>query len=56
MQAKNLENMEIFNWHNVYIIPILVLVNVPAISERSIRSDISTYKTTLDSQIQVCIL
>ena len=29
------------------------LVNVPAISERSIRSNISTCKTTLDSQIQV---
>ena len=29
-------------------------MNVPAISERSIRSDISTCKTTLDSQIQVC--
>ena len=29
------------------------LVNVPAVSERSIRSDFSSSKTTSDAQIQV---
>ena len=29
------------------------LVDVPAVSERSIRSDFSSSKTTLDAQIQV---
>ena len=29
------------------------LINVPTVSERSIRSDFSSSKTTLDPQIQV---
>ena len=37
----------------VYMVHVQALVNVPAISERSIRSDIATCKMTLDSQIQV---
>ena len=46
--------MKIFNCY-VYMVHVQALVNVPAISERSIRSDIATCKTTLDSQIQVFI-
>ena len=37
------------------MVHVQALVNVPAISERSIRSNIATCKTTLDSQIQVFI-
>ena len=35
------------------MVHVQALVNVPAIPERSIRSDIATCKTTPDSQIQV---
>ena len=37
------------------MVHVQALVNVPAISERSITSDIATCTTTLDSQIQVFI-